>query len=295
VREQLVIDRGPTIRLDDGPPQGTRHTIRFGVLADRDEPVVVKVERIPAALERERAALAWLGAARPRLAPRLIAFGQATLAGDRVVCLVSERLGGSPPTTMTGWRRMGSAFAQLAELDPPVHNLPLLRPGRFIRAHRERISELGPRLDPFVRSIPDWAALSRGTLPDSAPLALTHGDPGPGNYLHRGSSGSLIDWEEAHVAPLGLDLGRLIFIALLGSGPAGYSARDHEARAGAATAGYLSAVQQRWRPTRDEVRWWLAVAGIQFVHRRWQLGGPAPWEQAAQVLARALRSGPVNL
>ncbi len=285
-----MIDAGPTVWLDGEPAQGTRHRILFGLLPDGNEPVVVKVERIPGALDRERVALAWLGQTQPSLAPSLVAFGEASLGAERVTCLVTTRCRGSSPTTRAGWRRMGSTVAQLAELGYPDDSLPVLDHAEFVQAHRERISGLGSRLDPFVGTIRDWSQLSQRTLPASTALALTHGDPGPGNYLDTGSSGLLIDWEEAHVAPLGLDVARLIFIALLGSGPAGYIGRDHQARATAATTGYLSAIQHRWLPTSNELRWWLSVAGIQFVHRRWQLGGPAPWESAAEVLASALTS-----
>lgn len=290
MQKRLVIDAGPTVWLDGEPAQGTRHRILFGLLPDGDEPVVVKVERIPGALERERVALAWLGQTQLSLAPTLIAFGEASLGAERVTCLVTERCRGSSPTTVAGWRRMGGTVARLADIGYPDHSLPVLDADEFVQAHRERISGLGSRLDPFIGSIPDWAELSNRTLPASTALALTHGDPGPGNYLDTGSAGLLIDWEEAHVAPLGLDLARLIFIALLGSGPAGYIARDHQARATAAAAGYLSAIQHRWLETSNELRWWLSVAGIQFIHRRWQLGGPAPWENAAEVLASALTS-----
>lgn len=290
MREQLVIDQGPTVVLDGEPAQGTRHKILSGTIPGRDARVVVKVERIPGALERERATLTWLGTVRPSLAPRLVACGSATLAGARVTCLVTDRCDGSPPVSIAGWKRMGHAFAQLAELGYPDHSLPVVDREECARAHAQRIGELGSRLDPFLDAIPDWAQLSRRTLHVSTPLVLTHGDPGPGNYLDS-STGVLIDWEEAHVAPLGLDLARLIFIALLGSGPDGYPARDHEARANAVAAAYLGALQHRWDLTTDELRWWLTVAGIQFIHRRWQRGGqPAPWEQAAAVLAAALTS-----
>ncbi len=126
-------------------------------------------------------------------------------------------------------------------------------------------------------------------VPGSPRLVLTHGDPGPGNFLDDGGDGTLIDWEQAHVAPRGVDLARLVFIALLGAGPSGYLARDHRQRAQAAIRGYLSALTADWRPSREESRWWTTVAGIQLVHRRWELGGrPAPWEDAADVLRAAL-------
>jgi hypothetical protein len=293
--DELVIDGDLTVRLDGERGQGTRHEIRFGVLSDSDERVAVKVGRLPGALQRERRVLAWLGAAKPGLAPRLLAFGNAILDGEQVTCLVAQRCPGSPPRTVQGWGRMGAALAQLAGLGHPDDGLPLLDAEDFVRAHAERLSDLGSRLDPFVRSIPDWEQLACTRLPASTAIVLTHGDPGPGNYLDTGTAGTLIDWEGAQIAPLGLDLGRLTFIALLGSGPAGYRARDHQVRSHAAAAGYLHALEHPWAPTRGEFRWWLSVAAIQFIHRRWQLGGrPAPWEQAADVLVSAL-AGDHNL
>jgi hypothetical protein len=80
-----------------------------------------------------------------------------------------------------------------------------------------------------------------------------------------------------------------VFIALVGAGPSGYVLRDHRSRAKAAVNGFLSALQDRWQPSREESRWWTTVAGIQFVYRRWELAGqPAPWEDAVDVLHEAL-------
>lgn len=80
-----------------------------------------------------------------------------------------------------------------------------------------------------------------------------------------------------------------MFIALLGSGPSGFVARDQQEHMRAAADGYLNTIRHLWSPTREELRWWLSVAAVQFVHRRWQLNGrPAPWEHAAQVLTSAL-------
>src|SRR5579884_2011180 len=293
VPEQLLIDGGPTARLLGEPPQGTRHAIRFAVRADTDAPVVVKIEQIPGALAREHAALAWLAAAGGGMAPRVVAFGPAVLGRDRVTCLVTDRVVGEPPTTDAGWRRMGAALAAVAGVLRPSDRLPVIDSDKFSRAHVARIDELGGRLQSFVSEISDWTELSHRALPASAPLVLTHGDPGPGNYLDSDTSGTLIDWEEAHVAPLGLDLGRLIFIALLGSGPKGYIAREHRSRAASGAAGYLAAVRPKWSPSSEELRWWVSVAAIQFIHRRWERGGrPAPWEHAAELLAPALAMSP---
>lgn len=277
--------------IDGRPAQGTQHEIMFGVLAESGERVVIKVERIAGALDRERKALSWLETAAPGVAPMLLASGSTTLDGQRVSCLITERCLGAPPQTLDGWEQLGGVLARLAEVGRPHGLLPTLRPDEFVNQHTARIRELGSRLDPFVESIPDWTALRERRLPDSTTMVLTHGDPGPGNYLDTGAGGVLVDWEQAQISPIGLDLARSMFIALLGAGPQGYQGRDHRARSRAVARGYLSTVANHWRPTTQELRWWLSVAAIQFVHHRWQHGGrPAPWEQAAKILSIALNN-----
>ena len=86
---------------------------------------------------------------------------------------------------------------------------------------------------------------------------------------------------------------RPTFIALLGAGPVGYVVRDQQARAQAVTRGYLEQLGGDWRPTRDELRWWLTVAGVQFIHRRWERTGQpgvSPWQETADILAAALNT-----
>ncbi len=59
------------------------------------------------------------------------------------------------------------------------------------------------------------------------------------------------------------------------------------------TDGYLEALTESWQPSEEEWRWWITAAGIQFIHRRWQLGGrPAPWQDAAEVLRAILTRYP---
>jgi hypothetical protein len=193
VPQRLAIHDGPIVDIDGRPAQGTRHEIMFGVLAAGGEPAVVKVERIPGALDRERSALVWLGTAAPGMAPILVAFGDTTVDGERVSCLVTERCSGSPPATVDGWERMGGALARLTEVGHPDGLLPRLEPDEFVTAHHDRVRELGAQLDPFVEPIPDWSVLTRRTLPTATMMVLTHGDPGPGNYLDTGSTGTLVD------------------------------------------------------------------------------------------------------
>jgi aminoglycoside phosphotransferase (APT) family kinase protein len=298
VRDLLLIDDGPAIELGGAPAQGTRHTVLFGVVAETGEPVAVKIERIAGAVARERAALAWLGA-RNGPVPRLVATGAAVLGRERVTCLVLQRRAGSPPTSIEGWRRMGRAYARLAaerEIPPEREispDLPTFDRATFGAEHARRVRDLGELLGPLAASVPDWALLSSERVPGAPPLVITHGDPGPGNFLDDGGSGAIVDWEEAQVAPRGLDLARLVFIALLGVGPDGYPAREHHGRARAVTAGYLDALADDWCPSQQERRWWLTAAGVQFIHRRWELHGrPAPWQDAERVLRACLTRAP---
>lgn len=282
------MDRGPVIELDERPSQGTRHEVVFGVLVGSGERVAVKLERTAGGLARERAALACLGS-RDGQVPRLIAAGAATVDTEPVECVVTERRSGAAPTSIEGWRRMGRAYARLAGSHDLALALPALDRTQFGAQHAQRVRDLGDLIAPFAVAGPEWDRLCSEQVPGSPPLVITHGDPGPGNFLDDGGTGTIIDWEDAHIAPRGLDLARLVFIALLGAGPAGYVARDRHARARAARDGYLEAIGDGWQPSREEWRWWLTAAGIQFIHRRWSLGGqPAPWQDAAALLAAVL-------
>jgi hypothetical protein len=82
-----------------------------------------------------------------------------------------------------------------------------------------------------------------------------------------------------------------VFIVRLGSGSAGFVGRDHDARAREVTAGYMETLPDGWQPTSRQARWWLAAAGVQFVHHRWQNNGrPGPWQHAADVLQHILNT-----
>jgi aminoglycoside phosphotransferase len=284
VQSEIVLDDGLSVTIEGQPPQGSKHKVLFGVLTDTGEAVVVKLEGISGALAREGAALEYL-AVRGGPVPELRAAGLADVSGERVACLVVQRQEGEAPTSRDGWRRMGRALGRVAAPVSDIKRLPVLDRERFGDQHAQRVRELGDCLLPIAAAVPDWPSLASAHVPRPGPLVLTHGDPGPGNFLDDGRCGWLIDWEDAHVAPRGLDLARVVFIARLGSGSAGFVGRDHNARARAAVAGYLQTVPGGWQPSVEETRWWSAVAGVQFIYHRWQLGGrPAPWEKAADVL-----------
>lgn len=288
--ESICLADGLDIRADGRPAQGTRHEVLFGVLQRTGERVAVKIERIPGSLEVEHRTLSWL-TAQQGPAPRLITASTVISRGRPATCLVTTRADGAAPTTRSGWERMGRALARLADLPLGGCGLTVVDPPTFGERHAQRIRQLGLRLEMLAGAVEDWTQLSSPTIPGATVLVITHGDPGPGNYLDDNAAGTLIDWEGAQIAPLGLDLARATFIALLGAGPAGYLPRDHHQRARAVAHGYLGQLGKRWRPTREHLRWWLTVAGIQFVHRRWQRAGQpgvGPWTDAIDTLRAAL-------
>ena len=256
------------------------------------EEVAVKLERISGSLASERQALNWL-TSQHGPSPRLLAATGARYNTERVYCLVTDRAPGNTPITARACGRMGHAIGALTRIDWNGSGLAVLDAFEFGHAHRRRIGELNEALGEIRATVGDWEQLSSWRVPRcSSRLVFTHGDPGPGNYLDDGANtGVLIDWEGAHVAPIGLDLARSIFIALLGAGPAGYVARDQEERAEAVARGYLDQVKGQWQPTRAELRWWIAVAGIQFIHYRYERAGEpgvSAWQEAAHVLSVAL-------
>jgi Ser/Thr protein kinase RdoA (MazF antagonist) len=282
------------LRLDDGtaivalsrPRQGSRHSVLFGVEEASGREVAVKIELIPDTLEIERRALEWLsGLGGP--VPRLRAAGTVASADHRgALCLVMDRADGEAPTSPEGWARLGRALARLSSLPWEGSGLAVWDHRDFLTAHDGRVADLsaalgtdlGETLPAVPRSYPDLS------------LALTHGDPGPGNFLDDRGAGTLLDWEDAYVAPRGLDLGRAAFIALLGAGPEGYEAREEEARSRAVVSGFLSEADGS-SPDDDARAWWLAVAGVQFAHRRLERAGQPgvlPWRDATEVLDRTL-------
>jgi hypothetical protein len=275
----LVLCDGTEIEPVGEPPQGTRHRVSFGRERGSGAEVVVKIELIDGALEREATALRWLGRSAGVAAPRLradthIDWPGAPGAGGRSRrCLVLDRAPGEPPRTTAGWGRLGAALATLAARPWEGSGLPVCDVPAFWEQHEARLDELSRAYPGAIARVRRGAAAGRPVDVD-APLCLTHGDPGPGNFLDAPkAAGTLIDWEEAHVAPRGLDLGRAVVIALLGVGPDGYVARDHAERAGAVADAYLECARSSWAPDGAELRWWLTVAGVQLAHRRHERAG----------------------
>jgi aminoglycoside phosphotransferase len=302
----LRLDDGTTITGLSRPPQGMRHRVLFGVEAASGREVAVKIELLSGALEPERRALEWLGADRGAdgaVAPRLLAAGTVASGEDRgAACLLTERIVGEAPRSPDAWERLGRALARLAALPGAGSGLVIYDHVEFLARHDRRVADLvaalGGDLGARLPAVPPSYA--------GSPLVLTHGDPGPGNFLDDGAAGTLIDWEDAQVAPRGLDLGRAAFIALQGSGPEGYVGEDREARARAVVAGFRAegsasrlvggrVVAGRGRAfDAEELRWWLAVAGVQFAHRRLERAGEPgvlPWRDAVAVLDRVPAAG----
>jgi aminoglycoside phosphotransferase len=285
----LELDDGTTITDLSRPRQGMRHRVLFGVEASSGREVAAKIELLPGALETERRALAWLGT-HGGPSPRLHSAGTLISSEDRgAVCLVSDRVAGENPRSVPGWDRLGRALARLSQLPWQGSGLDIRDHQAFLAVHERRVDDLGRALgSDFRQTLPSVPPSYPGS-----PLIVTHGDPGPGNFLHDGAGGTLIDWEDAQVAPRGLDLGRAAFIALVGSGPEGYAAEDQTARARAVVAGFL-AESGDWAPDADEMAWWLGVAGVQFAHRRLERAGEPevlPWLDAVAVLEGALAAG----
>jgi hypothetical protein len=292
----LVLCDGTEVEPVGEPPQGTRHRVSFGRERGSGADVVVKIELIEGTLEREAAALRWLGRS-AGVAPRLradthIDWPGAPGAGGRSRrCLVLDRAPGEPPRTTAGWGRLGAALAALAARPWEGSGLPVCEVPAFREQHDARLDQLAPAYPRAIERVRRAAAAARPVDLD-APLCLAHGDPGPGNFLDAPEgAGTLIDWEEAHVAPRGLDLGRVVVIALLGAGPDGYVARDHAERAGAVADAYLERARPGWAPDDAELRWWLTVAGVQLAHRRHERAGEPgvlPARAALDVLVAAL-------
>jgi len=273
--------------------QGSRHEVVFGRERVTEQEVAVKLELISGTLHVEREALRWLTDHHGPV-PRLCTASATTLAdGRRVACLVTERVRGRRPVGDDGWRQLGSALAKLSAIPWAGSALSVRDAATFGREHAERVAALGLRLAPAAARVPDWQSLIGPRVPDPAPLVLTHGDPGPGNFIHHDRHGSLIDWEEAQVAPRGLDIARAMFLAFLR--PEDPAPERCRARARCAARGYLADLDEPWVPSVNDLRWWLTVAGIQFAFRRWEREGQdrvRPAAEAVDVLAEMLADDP---
>jgi aminoglycoside phosphotransferase (APT) family kinase protein len=281
----LRLTDGTTITGLSEPPQGLKHRIYFGVEEGSGREVAAKVELTDGALENERLVLEWL-TEQEAPAPRLRAVGRLDDSGAHpgAVCLVVDRVAGGRTTSLAGWGRLGRALARLSLVPWEGSGLTVLDHDAFLDPHERRVADLstavgrdiGTRLPPLPRAYA------------GSPMAITHGDPGPGNFVDDGAVGTLVDWEDAVVAPRGLDLGRARFIALPGVVADGPVAEEPTARADAVAAGFLAEADPP--PDPEELDWWLGVAGVQFAHWRLERAGVPgipPWLDAVAALEAA--------
>ena len=224
-RSRAARRRGPGIRCCAGA------TVDQG--GDRGE------DRARPGCAGDRARGAGMGQCTRRSGPLRARRSTVALADDRhAQCLVIEHVDGHAPDTDDGWVRLGETLASLAELPTDHCPLSVHDAVAFTAAHDRRVAISSLRVHKAMADVAQSAWLTSPHPPAIGPLVLTHGDPGPGDFLDNGRAGILIDWEEAKIASRGLDLARAIFIALLGAGPSGFVARDHHARARSVTAGY---------------------------------------------------------
>jgi Phosphotransferase enzyme family len=264
----LRLTDGTTITGLSEPPQGLKHRIYFGFEERSGREVAAKIELTDGTLENERLALEWL-TEQEAPAPRLRAAGRLDDSGEYpgAVCLVVDRVAGGRTTTLEGWGRLGRAVARLSLVPWEGSGLTVLDHRALVDLHERRVADLdqalgrdlGATLPPLPRAYAE------------SPMAITHGDPGPGNFVDDGAAGTLVDWEDAVVAPRGLDLGRARFIALPGVVADGWVAEEPTARADAVAAGFLAEADPP--PDAAELDWWLGVAGVQFAHWRLERAG----------------------
>jgi aminoglycoside phosphotransferase len=188
-----------TLRLTDGttitdltrPNQGMRHRVLFGVEEASGREVAVKIELIAGALEPERRTLEWL-TRQDGPSPRLHVAGTLDASGEYsgAVCLVIDRVAGENPDTPASWGRLGRALARLSRVPWRGSDLTTLDHDAFLALHERRVDDLGRALGR------DLAAMLPAVPPSYSTLALvvTHGDPGPGNFLDDGAG------PEGHIA-----------------------------------------------------------------------------------------------
>lgn len=270
----LTLDDGREVVLGSRTAGGSKNETRYGQLGDGRD-VVVKIETAHGRLSVERAALAFAQQHGVPV-PRLVADGT-TAEGQ--LFLVLSREDGIRAKTPGGWHRLGRDLASLTGV--PIDDCPLRRvsPREFADDHRKRLSVVEPMLDgSVVKQI--GAAVER--IGDVKWQTLTHGDPGSGNYLDSGGVGVILDWEDATVAPFGIDVGRAAFIAVMDLGHTGRPTDLHDA----VVQGYRDALPDAAGLSTDILSAATIVAGLQFIHGRFVR--PLRAERTPQAAAAAL-------
>lgn len=276
----LELDDGRFAELGEAAVLGSKNDTRFAAIGS--VPVVVKVQGRHGDVQTEARALEYLADVGVRV-PQVIGTGTTP---DGRPFLVVSREPGSHTETPEGWARFGRDLAALA--NAPVDDCPFPRvsTASFVADHLERLMLVRPLL---TRELADEIGGAIALVGSTERLALTHGDPGTGNYLDSGDDdepGVLLDWESPSVSPFGLDLGRAAFIALLDLRNSGIP----ELLAPAVITGYLERLSAAQQMSSSLVRAWVTVAGLQFIHRRHvrPLMAERTAHGAAQVLTRYL-------
>jgi len=156
---------------------------------------------------------------------------------------------------------MGRDYARLASANITDCPLPTIQATDFGTDHAERLRTVKHLLPEQAHDQIDQAI---GHLAGSRCLALTHGDPGSGNYLDDPTGGTILDWETAAVAPFGLDAGRAPFSALL---DLGHTGDPHQLQA-AFIHGYRAALSAERTLREETLQASILIAGLQFTHGR---------------------------
>ena len=252
----LILADGRQVHFGARTEGGSKNHTRYGVL-DGGCSVVVKVQATHGQLRREEAALIFV-AGQGLPTPSVVGSGT-TADGDFFLVLSHE------PGTRThepeGWQRMGREYARLADTMITDCPLPVIGPAEFADDHARRLDAvsrlLGDRANHEIRE-----AIKHFGRCDE--LALTHGDPGSGNYLDHHCGGTILDWETASVAPFGIDAGRAAFIALLDNHHTGI---PEELRT-AFIRGYRAGLPADMSLDDETLHAAILIAALQFTHGR---------------------------
>lgn len=157
---------------------------------------------------------------------------------------------------------MGQDYARLAGATITACPLPTIHHQDFAADHAERLNTVKPFIasqahDEIRRAIQHFASVRD--------LALTHGDPGSGNYLDHQPGGTILDWETASIAPFGIDAGRAAFIALLDNDHTGIPDHLHAAF----IRGYRAALPTEQQLSDETLHASILIAALQFIHGRY--------------------------
>ncbi|WP_207946610.1 phosphotransferase [Actinomadura sp. 7K507] len=189
------------IRITGRPGGGNRNHVREAVAGDGQRLVVRRSRRTVPALDWELDLLEHLGGCGftvPAVVP--------TLDGRRHVrgVVVQEWLNGRPPAR-EDWAAVATELRRLHAVTRGWSQRPGFRSTRDLLLHeRGGDVDLSAMPQAAVRACREaWRGLA------GVPMAVVHGDPAPGNIRVTPSSVGLLDWDEARVDHVDLDLADL--------------------------------------------------------------------------------------